>query len=270
MADFYDTDAVPTLDLSFEDSTTIEEKITQSLKYIENTLQWYDHMACAFLLYDSPNEAYQKIRLLHKNYFEKKTGWDQVVLRPLLENSKNNHNVCRKLIEALYLLKYYSLLDLLDISVNSTESIDPLRLLYFYKIDSMSPKDAKLWAQKISLKVGLGSDHPHETENPNSIWGIELQCLKWIENGAKIPKDFFVIVPSCDEKFQNSVLPRNNLAQSLPQLESTGVSHKNSSSDKYEINHGLCVIINQMGFYVNKSSPPMVIPSVPIKFSTNS
>ena len=113
---YWETDATLLLD----DLSTPQERVTKSLPLVENTLEWYDHMACAFLLYEDPSEALEKISLLRSNYSDKLEGWRQIVLTPLFQ-SKNTEestlNMSEKLAEVLHVLKYHRLLNLLEIAV---------------------------------------------------------------------------------------------------------------------------------------------------------
>ena len=179
MFDSVESDATLLLD----DFQSPQGKIADSLSLIENTLEWYDHISCAFLLYDDPHEALEKISTLRESY-NNKTQWRQIVLTPLFqpENLKSSHssNLSEKLGEVLFLVKHYGLLNMLEMAVNSTANIDPLRLKLFEMIDQMGEEQATLWAEQMSSEKGFPRN--------DSSWCLEMHCLRWIEEG-KLSKE---------------------------------------------------------------------------------
>lgn len=240
MAGFFESDAVPTGFFVGEFSRSLKDFIHT----IENSLEWYDHIACAFLLYDNPNEAFQKILSLRTNYLSKNSSnWRQIVFRTLLKSGQNDESdISRKLEDALFVIKNYRLISLLEIPVKHTCSIDPERLKLFYKIDSMSENEAKLWIEKVTSQIGGPEADPS--------WCVEMHCLKWIEAGFKIPDEALslqfsstitpVNIPSEDLQYPSTVPPVKKRIES---------SSDNEKDMEIEITNGLCIIINQMDFY---------------------
>lgn len=237
MFDSVESDATLLLD----DFQSPQGKIADSLSLIENTLEWYDHISCAFLLYDDPHEALEKISTLRESY-NNKTQWRQIVLTPLFqsENLKSSHssNLSEKLGEVLFLVKHYGLLNMLEIAVNSAANIDPLRLKLFEMIDQMGEEQATLWAEQMSSEKGFPKN--------DSSWCLEMHCLRWIEEG-KLSKEqdlSSVLISVADPNTPE--IPR-------PPVESN-FQLPNTSADPstFKISRGLCVIFNQMRFYVNQ------------------
>ena len=245
---YWETDATLLLD----DLSTPQERVTKSLPLVENTLEWYDHMACAFLLYEDPSEAREKISLLRSNYSNKLEGWRQIVLTPLFQ-SKNTEestlNMSEKLAEVLHVLKYHRLLNLLEIAVAAPIHIDPLRLKLFKIIDNMSEQQAIQWADQLTSQEGFSRTDP--------TWCLEMNCLKWIEEGhiSFLLKNPPITPPVSPEKLFLQ-LPIPNEANTTTLTPS--VNSEVMCCPKFEITNGLCIIINQMRFFVNQDFPEMV------------
>lgn len=245
MFDSVESDATLLLD----DFQSPQGKIADSLSLIENTLEWYDHISCAFLLYDDPHEALEKISTLRESY-NNKTQWRQIVLTPLFqsENLKSSHssNLSEKLGEVLFLVKHYGLLNMLEIAVNSTANIDPLRLKLFEMIDQMGEEQATLWAEQMSSEKGFPKN--------DSSWCLEMHCLRWIEEGKLFKEQDLssvLIQPPpenvADPKTPEIPPPLKSVVKSNFQLPDTS-----ADPSKFQILRGLCVIFNQMRFYVNQ------------------
>lgn len=259
MFDSVESDATLLLD----DFRSPQGKITDSLSLIENTLEWYDHISCAFLLYDDPREALEKISTLRESY-NNKTQWRQIVLTPLFqsENSKNsyNSNLSDKLCEVILLVKHYGLLNMLEIAVNSTTNIDPLRLKLFQMIDKMDEEQATLWAEQMSSEKGFPKN--------DSSWCLEMHCLRWIEEG-KLSKEqdlSAILIQPPPEKVADPITP-----EITPPLNfQIPVNPKDTPADagKFQISRGLCVIFNQMRFYIDQDLNHMVIQRISIEYYT--
>lgn len=242
MYDFFEADAT----LLQEELQTPQERIADSLYLIESTLDWYDHIACAFLLYEDPHEALEKISSLQSSYSEKLDGWRQIVLTPLFQSRSDDgilHKMSEKLAEVLHVLKHYKLLNLLEIAVSSPNHVDPQRLKLFKIIDNMKEEEAKLWIDQLISQEGFSKTDP--------TWCLEMTCLKWIEEG-KISTMLLMNLPAVKppvtpERLNVSLLPNNEPRKSDA-----------ISCSKFDITHGLCIIINQMRFYVNQDLPDMV------------
>lgn len=250
MFDLMESDATLLLD----DFPRPQTRITESLYLIEHTLEWYDHISCAFLLYEDPREALEKISTLRESY-NNKSEWRHTILTPLFHCNKEdglNSNMSEKLTEVLLVVKHYGLLNILEIAVNSTVHIDQLRLKLFDFIDEMNEEQAKKWVEQMTSERGFPKNDPS--------WCLEMHCLKWIAEG-KISRHEDLSNLLTKPVTECSSLEK--LKVDLPLPLATAIDAKfplqpevsPAGPSKFEISYGLCIIINQMRFYVDQNLP---------------
>lgn len=217
----FELDALPLEESLLEESMQdVEACVRRSLDIIENTLDWYDHVACAFLLYNDPNEALDKITILLECYNNKSDSWHQMVLTPLFETTSKppDRDMGKKLAESLHVIKHYRLLNELRIQVNSESHLDPLRLEIFKIIDSMNKDQMTQWITENINSFGCPTN--------DASWYPEMYCLKWIAEGKMRKKKVSSVT---QPKIKDDVRPVNK-------------------DMRVDIVRGLCIIINQMRF----------------------
>lgn len=243
--------------LLLDDFPRPQTRITDSLSLIENTLEWYDHISCAFLLYEDPGEALEKISTLRESY-NNKSEWRHVILTPLFQSNKEdglNSNMSEKLTEVLLVVKHYGLLSMLEIAVNSNVHIDQLRLKLFNFIDAMNEEQAVEWANQMTSERGFPKNDPS--------WCLEMHCLKWIaENKISNHDDLSTLL--IKSSTETALPDKPEIVLPLPLV--TAVEGRFTpraeitpeGPSKFQISKGLCIIINQMRFYVDQNLPQQV------------
>ena len=226
--DLYEADAVLLQELqSF--LNVPKKRVLDSIHLVEEHMEWYDHAAAAFLLYDNPTLAFQKIQALCENYKIKNKDWCKIVFSPLFEPSKadvDGDTLWMKLVEVLYLLKQFKILSELDIAQSRDTLLNPLRRKLFTIIDDQSVEDGKELVKFVNSKISV-------SESTDPDWCLELHFLHWIAN-SKISEEELVklLADRSREKFDPVSIKEP----------------AKSFSTKFNIKKGLCIIINQMNF----------------------
>lgn len=207
-----------------------EKRVLDSIHLIEEHMDWYDHAAAAFLLYDNPTLAFQKIQALCENYKQKTKDWRTIVLSPLFEPSKADNGdgdtIWMKLVEVLYLLKQFKILGELDIAQPRDTLLNPLRRKLFTIIDDQSVEDGKELIKFVKSKISIN-------DNSSPDWCLELHFLHWIAN-SKISEEELVKLLADRSREKFDPVPIKEPAKTF--------------STKFNIKKGLCIIINQMNF----------------------
>lgn len=243
MADDYECDAA--ILKSLEDPYTPEKRITDSVALIEETLEWFDHVALAFLVYDDPTIAWQKIQAVMENYKLGQSGWRHIVLGQLFkceEEHDDSQGLWKKLISALLLLKHHRLLEQMEITVHSVCLGDPFRQKLFEILDNLSSEEAQLLIDQMNSKNSL--------KNTDPSWSVEMHFLKWIIDKEISATDMSKLVGVASK---NGISVEQNVSSRTWKPSSPTTE---TSLSRFKISRGLCVIINQMSFYVNYGLAP--------------
>lgn len=254
MAEQYEKDAVLLKELNVlrqqMESSPPEKQVVDYLTTIEDTMEGFDHIAMAFLLYDDVRLAQQKITTVLEDWKQNGKGWRRIVLRDFFESSKlgnNQRDMWKKVVEALYVLQQKKLLDLLGLDVHSVCHIHPLRRKLFDFLDALSEEEAA------SVIANVNATLPVKKSDPS--WCIEMHILSWLEEGVISEQDLTKLYEN-GSPLLKSLAPYNESNARLPSPTSPSrVLPAAPSSCKFQITRGLCIIINQMKFYVDPSLP---------------
>ena len=253
--DDYSADAV-VLRQILNDNVTPERRVVDSLEKIEEAMDWYDHVATAFLLIENPKEAREKIQLLLESYKCGTKDWHKLVLTPLFASETK---IWVKLIEALLVLKQKKMLNFLELDMHincKTENLNQFRLKLFRIIDNLCQDKAEELVAQVNAKL--------KEPNFNSSWSVEMHFLKWIETGEITEQDYTKLCPEIGsgEKSLLSLDPIPAVLNDYEKSSSSTSSRKPSntiSPFKYHIKNGLCVIINQMFFRIDQTMEPRLL-----------
>ena len=213
------------------------------LPEMESTMDWYDHVAFAFLAYPSPGMALQKMKAVITNHQQGKP-WQDLVISPFFkEQLKENCETTPQLfIEILQVLQQNKLLNYLDVfeRKDSAYFIDQFRLELFKLIDQLNAEQVKKFIEEMNAQIGKEQDHIYPC--------LEMHILEWIDhkmissdNRSKLNRCLEVVGLKCPSLAPTSggldVYQTPNPASMQP----LGIQ-------TFAINKGLCVIINQMKF----------------------
>jgi len=270
-----------------EDLTSgFEKKLFQSIPIIEQVMDWYDHVACIFLLYEDPVVAQQQIQSVLTAFEEESNdSWRHLFLPQFQHHTKQDkHTSVLKLIEVLHILQHKKLLNTLEAAVKSTTVVDPFRLKLFYIIDTLSEDYAVELIKCMNSSV---------VEPSRKNLCLEFYFLEWMINGQISMKDCSrlenslahvrnlfdaspsikshallvhsdsvggssskscrtSLIPSVDSVGGKSSTPyKTELIPSVVPSDLTNLAEEGSS--KTTVSHGLCIIINQENFYLDHS-----------------
>ena len=265
----YETDAAL---LASDDDVTLSNyavKVIESIPVIEQVMDWYDHVACTFLLYDEPLLACQKIKAIIANYKKGADGisWRHLAISPYFQHSPPDckEKNALKLFEILKLLQQHKVLKMLGSPVNFESQVNTFYYCMFKVIDSISKDDSTKLIENMNLKIAA----PNYTHNC-----LELHFLEWIVKGEisslntpkldvcllqlKVEPLFSVAKSSCPSSvidISTNQSHSSTCQSSLPLIP----QRKTSGSLKFKVSHGLCIIINQMNFYIDRSLPPEML-----------
>lgn len=274
MSSFYEYETHSSLvtneDLTF---SGLEQKLFQSIPIIEETMDWYDHVACIFLLNDNPSVALQQAQFIVSTFEDKSNNsWRRLVSSQFINFTNQDKDISAiRFTEVLHILQHHKLLNILGVAIKTIVAVDSFRLKLFYIIDALSKTCA---AELIRC---MNSDNV----KPNSMHlCLEMHFLEWIKNGDISPKD-------CSKLDRSLAYVRNVFEVSLSKTVNcnsetvdsvngdtsitcdTNISASTASSNlmnlieegpsKIKISHGLCIIINQENFYFDYSLPSEIL-----------
>ena len=227
------------------------------LPEMESTMDWYDHVAFAFLAYPSPGMALQKMKAVITNHQQGKP-WQDLVISPFFkEQLKENCETTPQLfIEILQVLQQNKLLNYLDVfeRKDSAYFIDQFRLELFKLIDQLNAEQVKKFIEEMNAQIGKEQDHIYPC--------LEMHILEWIDhkmissdNRSKLNRCLEVVGLKCPNSAPISggldVYQTPNPAS----MQSVGIQGLKT----FAINKGLCVIINQMNFYIDYNLSPEIL-----------
>jgi hypothetical protein len=132
-------------------------EVNELLVLIENTLDWYDHMAFHFLLCEDASSALFDIEKLintQQTPNQKNDQWRRLLISqwfrshdPLLSPDRDI------LIAALFMLRQWKVLKMMaaDVSTVSFQCLDPLRLMLFRIVDDLDTGEVDHLVQFMEL-----------------------------------------------------------------------------------------------------------------------
>ena len=248
--------------------SVFEQKLFQSIPIIEEVMDWYDHIACIFLLYDNPTVALEHIQSVLTAFKEESDdSWRHLFLSQFQNyTNQDKYTSALRLVEVLHILQHHKLLSVLETSVKSINIVDSFRLKLFRVIDTLSEDHAAALVKCMNLHV-VEANHKHLC--------LEIHFLEWIRNGV-------ISVEDCS-KLDNSLayirnLSNNSTSKKLLSTSETvdsvhgdtttyntsiipSIAPSNSTNlteeipSKIKVSNGLCIIINQENFYFDGSLP---------------
>ena len=233
-----------------ECDVTLERRVVSSLTHIEQTMDWYDHVAAAFLLIEDPKKALETIQAVVDSHKSETKHWQKSVLTPLFKNKEKI--MWMKLIDVLFTLKHKKLLKFLEVDVHSSfkaENINQFRLKLFHIIDDLCGDKAQELVAKMNSKI----------KEPilDKSWSVEMHILKWIETGEISEQDDSKLLMEINSS--PIPIPMKKLQRSsseLPNKVPSSTKPTLMSCKKCIIKNGLCIIINQMHFRIDPSLEP--------------
>ena len=239
-------------------SINLKHKVFQSIPIIEQVMDWYDHVACTFLLYDNPVLAQQKIQSIVTNFKESNDSWRSLALSQFtMDTDCDNNNSVTKLLQVLHILQQHKLLNILQVTVKTPIlKIDPFRLKLFRIVDTLSEDDANQLIKCMNSKI--------RGPNRNNLC-LEDHFLEWIKNGHISEKDCSKLDDSLAHVRNLFDKPCSTKPRPTPQNDNSTIPDELTKDGplKFEVSHGLCIIINQENFYIDPSLPSEIFNVFP-------
>lgn len=237
-------------------SITAEAQVRDLIGVMEEIMPWYDHVACAFLLYSDARLAAEKIEHLIQVKHQPKENWKSAILTQLVSveaTNKNYESLWLQLVETLHILNYNKLIEMRSLSYPmSAGSIDSFRLELFSMIDDMSKENAA------ELALELNSKLPNQIKSHND-WPIELYLLKWIHLNDITQHNWNDVKSKLNENWKFPSQPNVESFSAEPQGSATSGKLKTLEKlpelRKFTVQSGLCVIVNQMNFFMDYQLP---------------
>lgn len=244
------------------------ETINSMASIIEETMDWYDHAAFAFLVYREPLLAIQKISALVSNKTNGK-DWRNLVITPFLNQNVSsdrcvNQDCIGAATEALILLKQFKVLSQLNINCTNYPmvNLDSFRRTLFYVIDDLDLETGK----RLIQLMNTGTVRKIE---PQAC--LELDFLIWLQDGEISPYDCVKLRGKLKEleighlaallENAQQFIPGPPLLHSVSEGSDISISSLPPSSmsiekpSKFNVLSGLCIIINQTNFFYDATLP---------------
>lgn len=244
----------PWQDIHYETVTdaivvTLETQVKDLVATMEDTLPWYDHVACSFLISSDTKASTEKVKQLMKLKNQPREKWKKIVFSPLVIEETMNDNsetLWLKLVETLHELNYNKLIEMRSLSYPvSAGSLDPFRLKLFRMIDDMSKEEAAEMIKQLNTKF------QHKISY-NKDWPTELYFLEWLDSKDITKENWEFPEPS-----EKPVSTDKYIIAEMQQATSAAkyVVERSPELRKFTVRAGLCVIINQVNFYVDYQLP---------------
>lgn len=189
------------------------------IRSIEDSMDWYDHIAFSFLLFKQGDElvALEQMQRLIKLHERGCPEWKRVAIHLAIQSAEMNPSA---VIEALFQLKQWKLLRLIGYSVSTPIEyiprghLFPFRVGIFRILDQLDRYDAHL------LKSFINS-----MDATNEFQVIEVVVLQWIVSGIISTNDCSKLTIALGR------IGRNDLVNLSLQLQS-GLSGTSSMRDE--------------------------------------
>ena len=153
-------------------------KLVQMLPEIENTMDWYDHVAFIFLAYSEPLLALQKIQAIVRNH-QQGLPWRNMAVSPFVNGFTNSSEKALEeadqlVIEIFCVLQQFKLLNCLGVEAKPVCStcINPLRLKLFCLIEDFSKDQTERFVRAMNLRLGKNYTQMQPC--------VEMHLLEWI------------------------------------------------------------------------------------------